>query len=82
MPLFMDVHRNVEGADPSSVADAHRKDVEEKKHGVRYLKYWHDAGTGTIFCLCEAPTMEAAARVHREAHGLMADEIFEVHEGS
>ena len=83
MPLFMDVHKNVEGADPEAVANAHRKDLEiQEKHGVKYLKYWHDTGTGTIFCLCEAPTKEAAKRVHQQAHGLVADEIFEVHEGS
>jgi Protein of unknown function (DUF4242) len=83
MPLFMDVHKHVAGADPDAVADAHRKDLQtQEKHGVKYLKYWHDANTGTIFCLCEAPSREAAARVHREAHGLAADEIFEVYEGS
>ena len=83
MPLFMDVHKHVEGADPADVAEAHRRDLEiQRKHGVNYLKYWHDANTGTIFCLCEAPSKEAATRVHREAHGLVADEIFEVQEGS
>ncbi len=30
----------------------------------------------------EAPSKEAAAAVHREAHGLLADEIIEVKEGS
>jgi len=28
----------------------------------------------------QAPDAEAAARVHKEAHGLVADEIFEVTE--
>ena len=32
--------------------------------------------------MVEAPSKEAAAAVHSEAHGLMADEIFEVKEGS
>ena len=35
-----------------------------------------------LFCLCEAPSAEAAEAVHREAHGLVADEIVEVKEGS
>jgi len=48
---------------------------------VTYLKYWYDAGTGTVFCLCEAPSKEAAEAVHREAHGGVADEIIEVQEG-
>ncbi|MDQ5829309.1 MAG: DUF4242 domain-containing protein, partial [Actinomycetota bacterium] len=38
--------------------------------------------SGTVFCLAEAPSKEAAEAVHREAHGLMASEIIEVREGS
>ncbi len=48
----------------------------------QYKKYWGDESTGTIFCLVEAPSKEAAERVHREAHGLVADEIYEVSESS
>ena len=48
------------------------------KYGVRYLKYWYDAATGKVFCLSEAPSKEAALAVHREAHGMMPDDIFEV----
>jgi hypothetical protein len=81
MPLYIDVHRNVAGASAQDVAGAHRKDLEtQKKHGVRYLKYWHDARAGKIFCLCEAPSADAAHAVHREAHGLVAEEIYEVEE--
>jgi hypothetical protein len=35
-----------------------------------------------VFCLVEAPSAEAAATVHKEAHGLLADEIFQVQEGT
>jgi hypothetical protein len=35
-----------------------------------------------VFCLAEAPSKEAAEIVHQEAHGLVADEIIEVKEGS
>lgn len=41
-----------------------------------------DEGTGKVFCLVEAPNKEAAIAVHREAHGLVADEITEVKEGN
>jgi len=34
-----------------------------------------------VFCLVEAPDMESAVRVHHEAHGFMADQIFEVFDG-
>ncbi len=36
---------------------------------------------GRIFCLVDAPDAEAAIRVHREAHGLVADSIHPVVEG-
>jgi hypothetical protein len=36
---------------------------------------------GKIFCLVDAPSAEAANTVHREAHGLVADGVFEVQEG-
>lgn len=33
---------------------------------------------GGVFCLVEAPSKEAAVQVHRESHGLLANEIIEV----
>jgi Protein of unknown function (DUF4242) len=47
-----------------------------------YLRYWVDEDSGSVFCLVEAPTSEAANTVHRDAHGLVADEIFQVQEGA
>jgi hypothetical protein len=81
MALFMDIHKKVDGVTAKAVAGAHEKDVEVgSKYGVNYKKYWVDEDSGTIFCLVEAPNKEAAERVHREAHGLVADEIHEVQE--
>jgi hypothetical protein len=81
MPLYMDIHHKVEGITADAVADAHLKDLETgKKYGVDYKKYWLDKDTETIFCLVEAPDKESAEKVHREAHGLVADEIHEVSE--
>ena len=34
-----------------------------------------------MYCLVEAPNAEAAIAVHREAHGLVVDDIVEVYEG-
>lgn len=83
MPLYMDHHQKVDGLTAEAVAGAHQRDLEvQAKHGVSYLKYWFDEGTGKVFCLVEAPSKEAAAAVHGEAHGLLADEIVEVQEGS
>jgi hypothetical protein len=83
MPLYMDIHHIAEGVTEEAVAEAHFKDLgTQSKYGVNYMKYWVDKINGTIFCLVEAPNKEAAERVHREAHGLVADEIFEVSEHS
>ncbi len=83
MPLFMDVHQKVDGLTAEAVAGAHQKDLEvQEGHGVKYLKYWFDEASGRVFCLVEAPSAEAATAVHREAHGLVADDITEVQEGS
>lgn len=82
MPLYMDVH-NLPGATAEDVAGAHVKDLQtQDKYGVRYLRYWVDERNGKAFCLVDAPDAQAATAVHREAHGLVADEIYEVEEGS
>lgn len=82
MPLFLDIHHKVDGLTSDAIADAHKKDLEvQKKYGVNYLKYWFNEKDGRVFCLVEAPDKESAIKVHKEAHGLLADEIFEVNEG-
>jgi hypothetical protein len=82
MPLYMDMHNMDGGVSAADVAAAHAKDVEtQEAHGVDYRHYWVDEKAGKIFCLVHAPSAEAASQVHREAHGLVADEIFEVTEG-
>ena len=82
MPLYMDVHKNVKGVTAKDVAQAHKKDLEvQGKYGVKYLQYWFNEREGNIFCLTDAPNKEAAAKVHKEAHGLVANEIHEVTEG-
>jgi len=82
MPLYMDTHKHVDGLTASGIADAHKKDLEvQEKYGVEYLQYWFNEDEGRAYCLVRAPNKEAAERVHREAHGLVADEIVEVHEG-
>jgi len=40
-----------------------------------------DEAAGKVFCLADAPNAESAIRVHKEAHGLVADRIFPVSEG-
>jgi hypothetical protein len=83
MTLFMDAHTLEGGVAVADVAAAHQADLEtQAKHGVNYLRYWVDEAAGKIFCLVEAPDAETANTVHREAHGLVADEIYAVTEGT
>lgn len=81
MPLFMDVHNIEGGVSATDVAGAHQADLAtQEKYGVSYLRYWVDEEAGRVFCLVEADSADDANAVHREAHGLVADEIFAVTE--
>jgi len=83
MPLFLDTHNKIPGLTAEAVAQAHAADVAvQGKHGVTFFRYWYDEATGKVFCLAEAPSAAATEAVHREAHGLLADEITEVKEGA
>lgn len=83
MTLFMDIHEKVEGLTAEAVANAHQADLQvQGTYGVDYQQYWFDEGSGKVFCLVEAPDAESAAQVHREAHGLVADHLIAVREGS
>jgi Protein of unknown function (DUF4242) len=83
MALFMDAHTVEGGVSASDVAAAHQADLAtQAPYGVNYQRYWVDEAAGKIFCLVEAPDAETANTVHREAHGLVADEIYQVSEGA
>jgi hypothetical protein len=82
MPLYMDMHNLDGGVKADDVAQAHQADLKtQEQYGVRYLRYWVDEKQGKIFCLVDAPDEDAANRVHREAHGLVADAVYPVVEG-
>lgn len=67
------------GATREAIATAHLMDVAvQGRYGVEYVKYWINEAQGRLFCLCTAPDAESANRVHREAHGLVAERIVEV----
>ena len=76
----MDRH-DLAGATAESVAQAHVLDLgSSAKHGVQFLSYWFDAAKGAAFCLADAPAPEAMQAVHRESHGLIANDIISVSE--
>ena len=82
MPLYMDVHHLDGAVSIDDVAKAHQADLAiQGDHDVQYLRYWVDEAQGKIFCLVDAPDAEAANTVHREAHGLVAQDIYLVQEG-
>ena len=82
MPTYLDTHHHIPGLTASGLAEAHARDVEVgANYGVTYMRYWFDEATGRVYCLVEAPSPELAEQVHREAHGLVADELVRVSEG-
>ena len=79
MPTYIDIHDVHGPISPEDLAKAHAADLEvQQKYGVNYLKYWVNESCGKVFCLVDAPNPEAANRVHREAHGMVAEKIIEV----
>jgi hypothetical protein len=83
MALFMDVHTHIEDLTEDGLRQAHQLDLEvQDRFGVKCMCYWFNLETGQVFCLIEAPNKEAANAVHQASHGLVADEIIEVVEGS
>ena len=82
MPIFMDVHTLDEAVTVDEVVRARMADlVTQPAYCVRYLRYWVCEESGKVFCLVEAPSAIAAATVHLEAHGSVAQEIVPVLEG-
>jgi hypothetical protein len=82
MPTFMDMH-DLPGVKAADVVGAHEADLKvQGQYGVNYKHYWVDEAAGKVFCLVDAPDRESAERVHREAHGLVAQTLFEVEQGA
>lgn len=72
MPLFIDTYHAAEGLTADTLASAHAAGLKtQQAQGVRFLRYWLDEGTGSLFCLIEAPSKAAAAEIKRTAHALV-----------
>ena len=79
MPLYMDLHKGVQGLTKDEMRQVHQADLDvQDKYGVTYHKFWVNEESGTIFCLVEGPSKEACIATHGEAHGHLACEIIEV----
>jgi class 3 adenylate cyclase len=82
MPLYMDIHRNIQDTAPEDIAAAHEVDLATQgAYGVKYLRWWFNRDLGSIYCLVDAPSSQAANEVHKSGHGLVADEMIEVEPG-
>ncbi len=78
MPIYLDRHSDLD-VTPDQLYQAHIADLEaQEKYGVHYLSYWFDYDAHKAYCLVDAPSPEAAAAVHEEAHGVMADKVIPV----
>ena len=78
LPIYLDRHEDLH-VTPDQLYQAHLADLEaQEKFGVNYLSYWFDYGAHSAYCLIDAPSEDAAAAVHAEAHGVMANKFIEV----
>ncbi len=79
--LFLDVH-DLEGVTAEAVAKAHAKDLAvQDDYDVSFIRYWVDEANGKVYCLSEAEKADDVIATHRDAHGLISDEIGEVTQG-
>ncbi|MGH7818458.1 MAG: nickel-binding protein, partial [Candidatus Binatia bacterium] len=75
----MDRHSSLGNVTKDDILEGHKRDIAVgAKYGVYFVTYWCDLETGLAFCHIDAPNRELAVAVHREAHGMVADQIIEV----
>ena len=81
--LYIDVHHLGPGkVTYDAVAAAHQKDLAtEKKYNVEFIKFWVDELNGNVYCLSSSPDTASIIKTHKEAHGLLPDQIFMVKPG-
>lgn len=81
--LFLDIHHLGAGkVTAEAVADAHKKDLAtQDKYNVNFINYWVDEKSGIVTCLSEAKDAASVINTHKEAHGLLPDEVRKVKQG-
>ncbi|MFC1402046.1 MULTISPECIES: SCO4226 family nickel-binding protein [Streptacidiphilus] len=78
MATFIDVHHGMTGITAEQLASAHQADLAiEASENVHFKQAWADPDSGTVYCLSEAPSVDAVQRVHERA-GHKADEVHPV----
>ena len=81
--FYLDIHHLGAGkVTAKDVAAAHQKDLAtESKYGVNFINYWVNEKNGVVVCLSQAPDTSAIIATHKEAHGVVPDQIEEVKQG-
>lgn len=78
MPEFMDVHRGMLGITPDQLQAAHQADLDiQSEEGVDFKQAWGDPESGMVFCISEAPNVDAVKRIHERA-GHPTNEVYPV----
>lgn len=81
---FIDVHDLEPGkVSFKDVAGAHEKDIAmQDKYGVKFMKFWVDEKKGKVYCLSQAKNEESVTNTHKEAHGLIPSNVYQVSSGA
>ncbi|MBS1736852.1 MAG: DUF4242 domain-containing protein [Bacteroidetes bacterium] len=81
--LYLDIHDLGPGnVTTEAVVSAHKKDLSvQKKYHVNFINYWVDEKKGKVFCLSEANKSTDVIQTHKEAHGLLPNNILKVKQG-
>jgi len=81
--FFLDIHELGPGSvTAADVENAHQKDLAvQNKHGVKFINYWVDESTGSVFCLSQAKEASRVVAAHKEAHGLIPVSVNAVKQG-
>ena len=81
---FIDVHdlepgkvtfKDVEGANQKDLAT-------QDKYGVKFMKFWVDEKKGKVYCLSQATNEISVTNTHKEAHGLITSNVYQVSSGT
>ncbi|GAA4010976.1 hypothetical protein GCM10022408_24100 [Hymenobacter fastidiosus] len=83
-PYFIDVHDLEPGkVSFKDVEGAHQKDLAtQDKYGVKFLKFWVDEKKGKVYCLSQATNESSVTNTHKEAHGLIPANVYQVSGGT
>lgn len=81
---FIDVHDLEPGKVTfKDVEGAHQKDLAtQDKYGVKFMKFWVDEQKGKVYCLSQAKNEESVTNTHKEAHGLIPSNVYQVSSGT